>query len=103
MSFPLLQMYESVFPRMEELFVRCEDGLGKLWPECAFTLTPEVVLLGDLTQEGFKTTDRRHGLDLRHSLLAVQALARYRLRRKREKCPTVDVVILAGSTRRRSS
>ncbi|KAK7864008.1 hypothetical protein R5R35_000114 [Gryllus longicercus] len=65
-------LYDSVLPLMCEL-EKCVSV--RFAPKCYFIRSHSVLVLDDLTRQGFKIVDRREGLNLNHCKEAMKCLA----------------------------
>ncbi|KAK7869207.1 hypothetical protein R5R35_001149 [Gryllus longicercus] len=73
-------MLAQVIPQMEALLEEAAPGrFPPLAPRCYHhgTSPVEFLVMEDLAPSGFKLADRKRGLGLRHSLLALRSLARF--------------------------
>ncbi|KAK7869211.1 hypothetical protein R5R35_001153 [Gryllus longicercus] len=73
-------MLAEVIPKMEALLEEAAPGrYPPLAPRCYHhgTSPVEFLVLEDLAPPGFKMADRKRGLGLKHSLLALRTLARF--------------------------
>ncbi|GLH16686.1 Uncharacterized protein GBIM_20918, partial [Gryllus bimaculatus] len=92
-------MLAQVIPQMEAMLEKAAPGrFPPLAPHCYLHGTSPVdfIVLEDLAPLGFKMADRKRGLGLRHSLLALRSLARFHaashalLQRQPELAETLD-------------
>ncbi|KAK7869221.1 hypothetical protein R5R35_001161 [Gryllus longicercus] len=75
-----IDMFTDYIPKMEALLEAAAPGrFPPLAPRCYHygTSPVEFLVMEDLAPSGFKLADRKRGLGLRHSLLALRTLARF--------------------------
>lgn len=71
-----IHMYSVVLPKLSALLEKAIPGCEPIAPRYVFS-SPGVLVLEDLSASGFRMLDRLKRLDLHHSLLVMQVLARF--------------------------